>query len=206
VAANVTNTVALVFSSVGSVTASGPELTGQRARVGRVVTVSLLGGLAGGLLLLATPSDAFAKAVPWLIGLGSVAILAPRRPVGGPPAAHPAVLLPAVALISLYGGYFGAAAGVLMLALFLRVTHEPLPRANALKNVVLGAANLVAAVLFAVVADVNWLAVLPLAVGLLIGGRMGPVVVRRAPASVLRPVIAVVGLGLAAYLAVKAYR
>jgi uncharacterized membrane protein YfcA len=115
-------------------------------------------------------------------------------------------MLPAIALISLYGGYFGAAAGVLMLALFLRGTHEPLPRANALKNVVLGAANLVAALLFAVVASVDWLAVVPLATGLLVGGRLGPVIVRRAPASVLRPVIAVIGLALAGYLAVKAYR
>jgi uncharacterized membrane protein YfcA len=188
------------------VTASGPELAGQRARLLRVVTVSLTGGLIGGLLLLATPSHAFAQVVPWLIGLGSVAILLPRRSTSEAPAANPAVVLPAVALISLYGGYFGAAAGVLMLALFLRATHEPLPRANALKNVVLGAANLVAAVLFAVVADVDWTAAIPLAAGLLVGGRVGPLVVRRAQASVLRPAIAVVGLVLAGYLAIKAYR
>jgi uncharacterized membrane protein YfcA len=206
VCANVTNTVAVVFSSVGSVSASGPELHGQRRSVLRVASVGVLGGLAGGLLLLATPSDAFARLVPWLIGLGSLAIALPRRTADARRHAHPAVVLPAVLAISLYGGYFGAAAGVLMLALFLRVTHEPLPRANALKNVVLGAANLVAAVLFAVVADVDWVAVVPLAAGFLIGGRLGPVVVRRAPAGVLRPVIASVGLGLAVYLAIKAYR
>jgi uncharacterized membrane protein YfcA len=206
VSANVSNTVALVFSSVGSVSASRPELRGQRKQAMRVAAMSVLGGLSGGLLLLATPTDAFARLVPWLIGLASVAILLPRRRVDAAVHPHPAVVLPAVLLISLYGGYFGAAAGVLMLALFLRVTAEPLPRANALKNVVLGAANLVAAVLFAAVADVDWVAVLPLATGFLVGGRLGPVVVRRAPAAVLRPIIALVGLGLACYLAVRAYR
>jgi uncharacterized membrane protein YfcA len=91
ISANVTNTVALVFSSVGSVTASGPELHGQRAQVLRVAAMSALGGLAGGLLLISTPSGAFARLVPWLIGLGSVVV---RR-------APAAVLRPVIALVGL---------------------------------------------------------------------------------------------------------
>src|SRR5215813_12701787 len=76
VSANVSNTVALVFGGVGSVSGSIPELRGQRSRARRLGAVAVAGGLTGGLLLLATPSDAFARIVPWLIGLASLGILA----------------------------------------------------------------------------------------------------------------------------------
>jgi uncharacterized membrane protein YfcA len=109
-------------------------------------------------------------------------------------------------VISIYGGYFGAAAGVLMLAMLLLVTGEGVPRGNALKNVVLALANTVAAVGYAVFADVAWLAALPLAIGFFLGGSLGPRVVRRVPQTLLRRLIAVAGLGLAASLAWRAYR
>jgi uncharacterized protein len=208
VSANVTNTVALVFSSIGSVSGSVPELRGQRACLARLAPAGLLGGLAGAVLLLLTPSTAFARLVPWLIGLASLAIVAPRRlpsaqhEHGG----HAAAVLPVVVFaIGIYGGYFGAAAGVLLLAALLQTTGETLARSNAVKNVILGLANGVAAVLFAVVGPVHWLQVLPLAAGFLLGGRLGPVVVRIAPQTVLRRLIALAGLGLAVYLGVRAY-
>lgn len=208
VSANVTNTVALVFNSVGSVTASGPELRTQQTPVARVAITGLIGGLVGGILLLATPPGSFELIVPWLIALGALAILLPRRKSMHPtaPRVNLTLVLPAVFAISIYGGYFGAAAGVLMLALFLNATPEPLPCANALKNVVIGGANLVAAVLFTVLGSVDWAAVVPLAAGLFIGGRIGPVLVRRSPPTTLRLLIALAGLGLAIYLGIKAYR
>ena len=107
--------------------------------------------------------------------------------------------------IGIYGGYFGAAAGVLMLAMYLLGTGESLPRGNAMKNVVLGVANAVAAVGFIVFASIAWSAALPLAIGLFVGGRLGPRVVRRAPQTALRRVIAVAGLGLAIRLGIQAY-
>jgi uncharacterized membrane protein YfcA len=107
--------------------------------------------------------------------------------------------------IAIYGGYFGAAAGVLMLALFLLSTGEGLATGNALRNVVLGVANLTASVGFVVFAPVAWSAALPLAMGLFAGGRLGPRVVRRAPPMLLRRLIAIGGLGLAVHLAVQAY-
>ena len=103
--------------------------------------------------------------------------------------ARPAALSAGVFLIAIYGGYFGAAAGVMALALMLVATGDTLARSNALKNVVLGIANAVAAVAFALFGDVDWLAVLPLAAGLLAGGRLGPVVVRHSNATLLRGVI-----------------
>ncbi len=209
VTANVTNTVALVFSSVGSVAGSRPELTGQGPDVRRLGPAGVLGGIAGGVLLLLTPRGSFQLVVPWLIGLGSLAILLPRREPrpadDGPHRIDSRLVLAGVFVVGIYGGYFGAAAGVLLLALILAAKPDTLARCNALKNVVLGLANLVAAVVFAVFGSVNWIAAAPLAVGLLIGGRIGPIVVRHSPARALRVVIALAGVGLAVYLGLDAY-
>lgn len=116
-------------------------------------------------------------------------------------------LLEAVAVLAIcvYGGFFGAAAGVLLLALFLSTGTDSLAHANATKNVVLGVANAVAAVAFIVLAPVDWLAVVPLGIGCLLGSRLGPMVVRRAPATPLRLLIAVAGLALAVKLGFDTY-
>jgi uncharacterized membrane protein YfcA len=208
VTANVTNTVALVFSSIGSVTGSRPELRGQSRRVRRLGAVGVAGGVIGGTLLLVTPKDSFERIVPWLIGLGSLTILVTRRPTPHPTAGvrdDSWPVLAAVFAIGIYGGYFGAAAGVLLLALLLAATPETLARCNALKNVVLGLANLVAAAVFVIFGSVSWSAAAPLALGLLVGGRIGPVIVRHSPARILRVVIAVAGVGLAIRLGIDAY-
>ena len=113
---------------------------------------------------------------------------------------------PACFSITVYGGYFGAAAGVLLLALLLSVSGESLARSNAMKNLVLGLANAVASVAFIAFGPVRWSAVVPLAAGFLVGGRLGPLVVRRAPAGPLRVLIACAGLGLAVHLGLDAYR
>jgi uncharacterized membrane protein YfcA len=209
VTANVSNTVALVFNSVGSVGGSRPELIGQRALARHLGPIAIAGGLTGGLVLVATPSSAFAFVVPWLIGLASLAILIQPNPA--PPASTPVPrptwkLSAGVFLVAVYGGYFGAAAGVLLIALLLVTTAEPLARANALKNLLLGLANAVAAVAFVFVGPVRWSAVVPLAAGCLIGGRLGPLIVRRVPAAPLRAVIGIAGLGLAVHLGLDAYR
>ena len=111
-----------------------------------------------------------------------------------------------VFLVALYGGYFGAAAGVIMLAVLLLATAQPLAGANALKNLLLGMANAVAAICFAAFGPVRWWDVLPLAAGFLVGGRLGPIIVRRVPAWPLRALIAGAGLGLAVHLGLDAYR
>jgi len=209
VSANVSNTVALVFNSVGSVWGSMPELQGQRLRARHLGPIAVAGGITGGLLLLATPSAAFALVVPWLIGVASLAILVHPKPARMERVAvrRPTWKLSGcVFLVSVYGGYFGAAAGVLLLALLLVTTAEPLARANAMKNLLLGLANAVAAVAFVAFGPVRWSAVIPLAAGCLLGGRLGPMIVRRVPAAPLRALIAFAGLGLAVHLGVDAYR
>jgi uncharacterized membrane protein YfcA len=208
-AANVTNTVGLVSTTLGAAGGSRPELAGQGRLIGRLSAVSVCGGAAGATLLLTTPAGVFEKVVPWLIAGASIALLLGprlRRAAGAHPAgrAGPATSI-AVFLVAVYSGYFGAAAGVMMLAVLSAATQQSLSRANAAKNLIVGASNAVAAVIFALIGPVHWVAALALAAGSLAGGWLGPAVVRRVPAGPLRVVIAVAGLGLAVKLAAGAY-
>lgn len=205
--ANVTNAVALVATTVGSAAGSRPELQGQAAFVRRLCVVSALGGIAGAVLLLTTPAGVFEVVVPWLIAAGSVVLLiAPRlrREAAEHTGRIGAGMYAGVFLIAIYSGYFGAAAGVIMLALLSAASTESLARVNAAKNLICGASNAIAAVVFAISGHVHWLAALALAIGSLVGGRLGPLVVRRLPAGPLRVAIAVAGLALAVKLAFDA--
>lgn len=208
VTANVTNTVSLVFNSTGSIWGSRPELAGQGGRIKWLAPTAIIGGITGGLLLLALPSRSFTLVVPFLIGFASLGVLVRRNPTREMTnAAHPPSrsLTIWVFFIGLYGGYFGAAAGVLMLAVLLFATGETLPRSNAMKNLLLGGANGIAAIAFIVFGSVRWSDAIPLAIGFLMGGRLGPEIVRRAPTRPLRFMIAIAGLGLAIHLGLDAY-
>lgn len=212
VTANVTNTVALVFNGIGSIWGSRPELAGQGDWLKRIMPFAALGGVVGAALLLSTPSEGFERIVPVLLAFSAVAILVPvRSPDDSQVVSHrrrTARLIvenAAIFAICIYGGYFGAAAGVLLLALFLRASGATLARANAGKNVILGTSNSVAAVIFAFLAPVQWTAVVALGLGCLLGSRLGPIVVRHAPAGPMRVAIGVAGLALAVKLGWDAY-
>jgi hypothetical protein len=214
-AANVTNTVALLFTGAGAAAGSRPELAGQRARLLRLGPACVAGGAVGSAVLLLTPASWFGYAAPVLIAAGSVILLIPRPAARTPdpateaPAAGEAVpgwgLCAAVAAVACYIGYFGAAGGILMLALLAATQAGPLPRANAAKNVLNGLANAAAAVVFAWFGPVDWAVVPPLAAGFLAGGAVGPAVVRRMPAPVLRAGVAAAGLVIAIKLGAAAY-
>lgn len=205
IGANVTNTVALSSTTLGALLGSRPELVGQAPGVRRYAPLTAAGGAAGAALLLATPAGTFELVVPFLVAGASVALLAQPRlqaAAGGDrTAARPG---PGVGVgvfgVAVYAGYFGAAAGVVMLALLGAVLPETWLRVNALKNVVMGLANVVAAAGFAAVGPVAWGSVLPLAAGMLAGSAVGPAVARRLPTRALRIGVAVAGLGLAARL------
>jgi hypothetical protein len=208
-AANVTNTVSLVLTGAGSAAGSRPELAGQRERVVRFGVLTALGGGAGAAVLLVAPAATFELVVPVLIGTASLLFLVqPRiRALNARPGTERSVALHAALFaVGAYVGYFGAAAGVLLMAVLGVMIDEALPRLNALKNVISGLANTVASVCFAIFAPVHWAFVPPLAAGFLIGGWTGPKVVRRMPGPVLRAVVAVAGVGLAVKLGLSAYR
>jgi hypothetical protein len=253
-AANMTNTVSLLFTGVGAAVGSRPELAGQGTRVRRLGTIAALGGGAGAALLLVTPSQTFVRLAPVLIGAASLALLPPsrqdraaRRGAGpdrdgrgrgagpdrdecrgagpdrdecrgaGPDrdecsGAGPGRderrpwLLAGVFGVAVYIGYFGAAGGIVMLALLIAMVAEPLARVNAVKNMLGAIGNAVAAVAFAVFGHVDWAAAVPLAAGFVVGGWTGPALVRRIPGQVLRIGVAVCGLAVAVKLGISAYR
>jgi len=201
-AADVANLVALVACWPGSALSSRRELTGSGRWLARGLPLAALGAAGGALLLLTTPSGLFGHLVPVLLAAGSLALLcqpvltrrlhARRGPV---------LALPVVAAVSVYSGYFGAGAGVLLLATLLVLVDQRLPEANAVKNMLNGAATVAAAAVLVCAGPVVWAAVVPLAAGLFVGATLGPVVVRHLPATVVRVAVAALGLGLAVRLA-----
>ena len=202
--ANQTNTIALAVGSIGSITGSRPELRGQGRRAWTLLPLTVVGGAIGGGLVLVTPSDTFAVVVPFLVAAASLVLLRPPAPDRSRAGRLTPWTVAGVMAVGVYSGYFGAAAGVVMLALLSRLFAEPLVRVNAVKNVLLGASNVIAAVGFVVIGDVAFGAALPLTAGLLVGNYCGPAIARRLPARVLRVGIALAGLILAVVLFVRA--
>ncbi len=207
--ANMTNTVSLVLTGAGSVAGSRPELAGQGRRVLRLGAITALGGAAGAAVLLVTPASTFTVVVPWLIGLASLVLLVqPKIRQLAPTADEKPRLVHRVALfaVAMYVGYFGAAAGVMLLVVLGMMIEESLVKVNAVKNAVSGMANAMAAVCFALFGDVRWTFVAPLAAGFLVGGWIGPKIARRVPVGPFRIFVSLCGIGLAVKLGISAYR
>ena len=202
VTANVSNTVGLVPGSVAGAIGYRQELKGQQHRVRILGLASVIGGIAGAVLLLTLPASAFKAIVPAFIALALGLIVAQpsidrrlrsrregrHREQTGP------IAMGAVLASGTYGGYFGAAQGILLLAILGLSLDDELQRINALKVVLAGLVNLVAGVVFVIAAHVSWLPALEIAVGSTIGGTLGARVGRQLPPWALRAVIVVVGI------------
>jgi uncharacterized membrane protein YfcA len=200
--ASVTNSVALVTIWPGSALGSRSELRGQAPWLRRWAPVTAAGGAAGAALLLSTPPGVFSRIVPWLIAFASVILLVQPWVSSWPRSERSNQLVVGVGLfvVSLYGGYFGAGAGVMVLVLLLCTVDSDLPRANALKNTILGVANVIAAIAYGLFGPVAWIAAVLLGAGSFIGSIIGPSITRSVPSGLMRVVIALAGLGLAADL------
>ncbi|WP_326826968.1 sulfite exporter TauE/SafE family protein [Streptosporangium sp. NBC_01756] len=201
IVANVSNNIGLVPGSLTGALGYRAELGGQRDRLIRLGAASVAGSLIGGVLLLFLPVDTFDVVVPILIGLACVLVviqprlnrwLSARRedphPHGGP------WLWVGVFAAGIYGGYFGAAQGVLLIGLLGSFLDDDLQRVNAAKNVLSLLVNGTAAILFIAVAEVDWRAVALVALGATIGGFLGAKVGRKLPAPVLRGFIVCIGI------------
>ena len=209
VLANVSNTVGLVPGNASATVAYRRELGGQRLRIVRLGSASILGSLVGAVLLLSLPHSVFKSVVPVLIAAAALLMaVQPRlraalesregvRAHGGPG------LLAGVFVTGVYGGYFGAAQGVILIALLAVFIDDDLQRLNGTKNVLAFTANAVAAAFFVATTHVSWSVAGLIAAGSIVGGQIGGRFGRRLPAEVLRWVIVTVGLAVAAGLAVE---
>jgi uncharacterized membrane protein YfcA len=201
VTANVSNTIGLFPGSFSGAHGYRHELAGQRRRVLLLSIASIGGGLVGAVLLLVLPASAFKAIVPGFIGAALLLVVVQpflnrslserrRRPLS----MHGALPV-GLFVAGIYGGYFGAAQGILFLALLGLAIDDGLQRLNALKNILIGGTNLIAALVFAVAAaHVSWGVAGLLAAGSIAGGQMGARVGRRLPPLALRIVIVVVGV------------
>jgi uncharacterized protein len=201
VVANVSNTVGLVPGSASGAIGYRDELQGQRRRAIPLLAASVIGGVAGAVLLLILPASAFKAIVPVFIAIALVLIVAQPRLIGARatrrtrPTGHagPAGTL-AVVASGVYGGYFGAAQGILLLSILGLAIDDDLQRVNALKVVLAGAVNLLAALVFVLFADVAWAPAGLIAGGSALGGIIGARQARRLSPIALRVVIVVVGI------------
>jgi hypothetical protein len=202
--ATLVNSVAVVTCWPGSALASQRELKGKGRWVLRWSLLAAIGGVIGATLLLSTPAGDFRKVVPFLLLIAAVALLLQPKLSAWQDrrvARQSSFVLPCgLFALSLYNGYFGAGSGVMTLALLLFTVDQDMARANALKNMLIGAGTVVAAVVFVVFGHVEWAAVVPLGIGMFIGSTIGPRVARRLPSNVLRWLVALAGLGLAVRL------
>jgi uncharacterized membrane protein YfcA len=214
VLANVTNNIGVLPGSISAVFSYRREMKGQWRAILPLAICSAVGGLTGALLLLVLPASAFDEIVPVLILLACVLVIAgpwlkrvsAARQAKAQRESAPgerATLLTGTALTGVYGGYFGAAQGVILLALLSILVRGGMQRANAYKNVLAGVANGAAAVVFVFSTPVAWLAALIIAVGAILGGQIGGSVGHRLPPVVYRVIIVAIGIAAIIYFYVK---
>jgi len=195
VVANVSNTIGLVPAAATGAAGYRAELAGQGRRFGALAIASTSGGIAGAVLLLELPASAFRDIVPAFIGVALLLILVPSRFRPSSRRRESRGLAGGGALVSgVYGGYFGAAQGILLLSILGLAIDDELQRINALKVVLVGLVNLVSGIVFAFAAHVAWDAAGLIAAGSTLGGVVGARYGRRLPDPVLRAVIVAVGV------------
>jgi uncharacterized protein len=205
VSANVTNTVALLPGYLGGTFAQRKDLTDQKVRLYFLVPAALLGGLAGGILLLKTGEKLFTQLVPFLILLAST-LLAIQNPVRkwltrrkeqgkAGPTSELWAFVP-VFFAAIYGGYFGAGLSVIVLAVLGLVMNDNLTRLNALKQGIAFAANTAAALFFVFSGKVDWIVALVMMVGALLGGSLGGRLASKVKPNTLRLIVVVIGFTL----------
>ncbi len=211
VSANVTNTAALIFTGLGSTMASGKELHGHRRIMWHVSIVAMAGGVIGCLILAYAPSASFEKIVPFLIfGAGVAMLVSGRQAVKKQTAQSDGLIKQglkngAIFLVGIYIGYFGAAAGIFLLSILTVTLTTPFVVSNAIKNFTSFTTNILSLIIYAFTTKVYWLLAIPLAVGMFIGGYMGPIAVRHVPVKLTRTVISIAAMLLGLYLFYSAY-
>lgn len=207
VTANITTTFANIVSGISSVFASSKELHGHWSFVLKVWPLLLSGSIVGALLLFAFPQSVFQRVVPFFILLAAFLMLLPKGERTQQEHSSFVIFLSwaAIFFTGIYSGYFGAASGVIMLALFNIITGEPYKIYNAEKNVAMTGANLTSLVVYFTQTKIVWSWIFPMAIGSIIGGYIGPTIVRHLPDRLVKIVVAIAAVILAGTLAYQAY-
>jgi uncharacterized membrane protein YfcA len=212
VSANITNTVALSPGYLGGVLSHRAQLVEQRWRLPRLTVAAALGGLLGSILLLLISDDAFRNLIPVLLLVATLLLAGQDRlrtalRVGGDgagaPSSDPRWLVVPIAVVSAYGGFFGAGLGIMLLAVLGMLLHDPLPRLNALKQLLALVINGTAAVFFLFSGQVYWWIALAMAVSSLAGGTLGGRVAGSIHPARLRVVVVGIGLVVSVVYAVR---
>lgn len=206
VSANATNAAGLSPGGLSSAWAYRVELRDRIHRLRWALIASLVGGALGATLVVSLPEKVFVTLVPWLVGTATVLVAVQpliARVVGEHHEDRRRSVWPWTGLVGVYGGYFGAAQGVMLMAVLGLVYDRDTQRSNAAKNLCGGAANLAAAAVFALAGVIVWLAALAVAIGAIAGGYVGGRAARRLPRSVLRGLVVAVGAGATAYLVLR---
>jgi uncharacterized protein len=209
VTATTSNAIGLITGSITGAVGYRSELEGQGRRLTRYAVASLLGAIVGAVLLLKLPADAFETVVPVLVGLSVILVLVQpllSRRLSNRTAvdrtASP-LLYVLIFLVGIYGGYFTAAQGIMLVGVMGLLVADPLQRLNAFKNALAAVVNVVAGVIYAFVAPVSWPVVAVLAVSSTVGGLLGATVGKRLSPRVLRGVIVVIGVAAVVHLLIE---
>lgn len=223
ISANITNTSALLFNVVSSGLSSKRELDGHWKELFKVMTIIFFGGIVGVILLTFLPSKDFEYAVPVFIAAAGIGILLPSKEkkevpkvdiddkIGKTKMLADIGMIVLFFIIGIYGSYFGAAAGVILLAVLSRTSKDPFPVYNAIRNVAMGSANVIGTILYSFKygqhgnTHIYWALAIPLGIGFLIGGYVGPKMVRVLPVKLIKIVTGILALYLAYTQFVSAY-
>jgi uncharacterized membrane protein YfcA len=209
VTATTSNAIGLITGSITGAVGYRSELEGQGRRLTRYAVASFLGAIVGAVLLLKLPADAFETIVPVLVGISVILVLVQpllsrrlsNRTVVDRTASP--LLYVLIFLVGIYGGYFTAAQGIMLVGVMGLLVADPLQRLNAFKNALAAVVNVVAGVIYAFVAPVSWPVVAVLAVSSTVGGLLGATVGKRLSPRVLRGVIVVIGVAAVVHLLIE---
>lgn len=207
ISANATNNAAMWVGTIGSARGYREELAEHRALLLPVISVSIVGSLIGARLLLLTPQALFARLIPWLLLFATAVFAASpllRKPAGGAPRHAPWQIVAQFG-VAIYGGYFGAGMGILMLALLAFSGLPNLNAQNAIKNMLSVSINGVALVPFVLARVVDWRFALPMAFIALLGGYFGARFFRRVPQRLSRVLVVSIGSAMTIVFFAKTY-
>ncbi|CAM2791436.1 sulfite exporter TauE/SafE family protein [Fructilactobacillus fructivorans] len=209
IVANVTNTVGFAFSDSSAILASQKELKGQSKIIMKVIVFAGIGTIIGSLILLNSSNKSFENVAPIIIMISGILMLLPKsqRQLTETHMTWFGKIITAIALVlvGMYLGYFGAGGGVMLIAILLRAVNQPYAICNAIRNFVSLILNWISAVIFMFTMPINWVALIAITIGLLVGGYIGPSIVRHIPSKIMKYGVGIGAVVLAICLGIKTY-